>query len=371
MSQLPPQTVTVKRKRDEEAVDTLIVENQTRGEVKRRVAPGYIFRRQDAPQRTTSHQVNNGVPVIRTTLPGQESVLDRQLRTPAATTPEFSSASAHRRFHLSGSAPIDSPRISANGATKREGPVFTEKRRPAIPTSKTLNHQQPVRRNLDREERDIDMTASPLRRPGSTTRLKPRGSKESIDSHNSVAITPNEPPPSQLLAEMERFAAEVESSDVQSTLANGQHSLSKLKYKPKAPPLRYKDRHPDTVMIEMDTEMMDVDSDEGDFVYDTYVREPDTAVSIDEMNGNIGILVITEEDQEVWESYIDDDDSDKDWNSEEEDENAEDYYGADYPEDEVDSDDERDVGAYKYRHGASDDEEFDSDTGAWSDEGRI
>ena len=47
---------------------------------------------------------------------------------------------------------------------------------------------------------------------------------------------------------------------------------------------------------------------------------------------------------------------------------AEDYYGADYPEDEVASDDERDVGAYKYRQGASDDEEFDSDTGAWSDD---
>lgn len=170
-----------------------------------------------------------------------------------------------------------------------------------------------------REQPGLDMTAPPLRRPGSTARLKPHGSNESIDSHNSVAITPNEPPPSNILAEMERFAAEVESSDAQPMLPNGH---IKLKYKPKSPPLRYKDRHPDTVTIEVDTEMMDVDSDDGDFVYDTYVREPDTAVSIDEMNGNIGILVITEEDQEVWESYIDEDDSDKDWNSEEEDENG-------------------------------------------------
>lgn len=39
---------------------------------------------------------------------------------------------------------------------------------------------------------------------------------------------------------------------------------------------------------------------------------------------------------------------------------AEDYYGADYPEDEVDADDEFDRNAYKYRTGnASDEEEYD------------
>ena len=49
---------------------------------------------------------------------------------------------------------------------------------------------------------------------------------------------------------------------------------------------------------------------------------------------------------------------------------AENYYGADYPEDEVDSDDEFGHSAYKYRHkGASDDEEFGSDSDLWSDEG--
>lgn len=42
---------------------------------------------------------------------------------------------------------------------------------------------------------------------------------------------------------------------------------------------------------------------------------------------------------------------------------AEDYYGNDYPEDEVNSDDEFGRGAYNYRHAASDVEEF-----GWSDE---
>ena len=46
---------------------------------------------------------------------------------------------------------------------------------------------------------------------------------------------------------------------------------------------------------------------------------------------------------------------------------AEDYYGNDYPEDEVNSDDEFGRGAYNYRHGASDDEEFGEEMASWSD----
>ena len=44
---------------------------------------------------------------------------------------------------------------------------------------------------------------------------------------------------------------------------------------------------------------------------------------------------------------------------------AEDFYGNDYPEDEVDSDDEYGRDAYQYRHHASDDDEegFEDDDG--------
>lgn len=51
---------------------------------------------------------------------------------------------------------------------------------------------------------------------------------------------------------------------------------------------------------------------------------------------------------------------------------AENFYGADYPEDEVDHDDEYNRQAYKYRQkGAADDEEFDSDSDVWSDDGEV
>ena len=47
---------------------------------------------------------------------------------------------------------------------------------------------------------------------------------------------------------------------------------------------------------------------------------------------------------------------------------AEDFYGNDYPEDEVDSDDEYGRGPYNYRRSASDDEQFGDEDLAWSDD---
>lgn len=74
---------------------------------------------------------------------------------------------------------------------------------------------------------------------------------------------------------------------------------------------------------------------EDDFVYDTYVRslgqpariatdmsEPydDESHLVD--NSKIGILVIPEHDQAMWGTFGEEEESDKDWNSEEEDENG-------------------------------------------------
>ena len=71
-----------------------------------------------------------------------------------------------------------------------------------------------------------------------------------------------------------------------------------------------------------------------EFVYDTYLRtkpamvglQSDCPMDIDQLNmlanGKVGILVIAEQDEEAWEAYAEEEESDKDWNSEEEDENG-------------------------------------------------
>lgn len=121
-------------------------------------------------------------------------------------------------------------------------------------------------------------------------------------------------------------------------------------------------------------------ADETDFVLETYVRVPrEGFLGLDQTStmpmDSIGVLVIDEEDEDLWRAYMDED-GESEWD--EEDSNgkprlrpsaclqaltspAEDNPANDYPEDEVSSEDEFDRGAYNYRHHNSDDEQYDDD----------
>lgn len=69
---------------------------------------------------------------------------------------------------------------------------------------------------------------------------------------------------------------------------------------------------------------MDIDN-EADYVYDTYVRHLVAADTEMEVvgEGAIGHLIIPDEDQDLWEAYIDDEDgSEKEFDTDEEDSNG-------------------------------------------------
>lgn len=81
-------------------------------------------------------------------------------------------------------------------------------------------------------------------------------------------------------------------------------------------------------------DVIEIESEEA-FVYDTYVRSSGHVVSqpkditepmISEAgnieNNRIGILVIEDADQEIWETFAEEEESDNEWNSDEEDENG-------------------------------------------------
>jgi hypothetical protein len=61
---------------------------------------------------------------------------------------------------------------------------------------------------------------------------------------------------------------------------------------------------------------------EGDYVYDTYIRHPVSPNTTIETTASIGHLVISEEDEELWQTYIDDDADDKEFDTDEEDSNG-------------------------------------------------
>lgn len=98
-----------------------------------------------------------------------------------------------------------------------------------------------------------------------------------------------------------------------------------LKYKPTAPAQRYRNRC-DYVKIEVRSAdkgdaIQEKDSD-GDYIYDTYVREFREQSSGTNWPGkSIGVLVFDQETQAEWE-LLEEEKSDKDYNSDEEDSNG-------------------------------------------------
>ncbi|KAF2100815.1 hypothetical protein NA57DRAFT_74412 [Rhizodiscina lignyota] len=146
------------------------------------------------------------------------------------------------------------------------------------------------------------------------------------------------------------------------------------KFKPRTNVIRLKDRAGDAgvapnseqVFSSMLTESED--EQEHGYVYDTYILNDTMEIDISTADpANVGILLIREEDEVVWQEYFgerENDSEDEAQRSDDEDSNAEDFYGADYPEDELELDDEYDVDAYQYRRNASDEEEFGWDDAA-------
>jgi hypothetical protein len=148
----------------------------------------------------------------------------------------------------------------------------------------------------------------------------------------------------------------------------------KSKFKPKKPLLRYHERHPDEVLSNGSD--MDIDEpvvseedmdDDTEYIVDTYIRMPASSFS-SQKEENFGLLVLDSQ-LEISLFYAEASASDEE-GDEEEDENAEDHYTADYPDEEVESDDEFGRDAYRYQnHNAADLEEFDENDVLSDEEG--
>ncbi|CAE7189078.1 hypothetical protein P3342_009053 [Pyrenophora teres f. teres] len=308
---LPPQTISVKRKRTEAPIDTLRIEDGKEIESKR-TRYGYK----------------------RLTKPGDDA--EHSLVPPTPT--------GERRFRLD---PVS--RIGAKRHFVEEQPTV-----PSRNESKQLGGQV---QEATLPEQTPASTPRPRKRPGAGSALH-HSSKASIQWKQPLPTSPS----ATDVRNLEALTKEVEKTDNVTT------TPSPSKYKPKAPAKRFADRHPDkaTTTPDADADAMDIDTSE--YVYDHYVREPlhpDAPLP----TGPIGLLVISAEDADWWDP---DSSSDREFDTDDEDENAEDYYANDYPEDELSDDDEFDRNLYKkkYRRG-SDDEEFGVGSADDDDEGGV
>lgn len=310
MSQLPPQTLTVKRKRTEAPVDALRFDHTV--SIKRQKSnQHFAYRRLQKPDEGSA--------------PNTEP--------PTPTT--------ERRFHLD---------ASTKPGAKR---VFIEARS-AIQRSSAATDASP---QASTPELTPESTPRPRKRPGAGAALLPSAYK--VPQHQ----TSNPEPSETKVRELEALSHEVEKVD------NLHIPLpSPSKYKPRAPAQRFAERHPDKAAAlasppnepsstNNPDDAMEIDTD--DYVIDTFIREPlhpDSAGNLPPPSGAVGLLVLSAEDEDWWDGS---DESDKEFDTDDEDENAEDYYANDYPEDELSDDDEFGRDAYqKGNRRGSDDEEW-------------
>ncbi|CRG90578.1 hypothetical protein PISL3812_07622 [Talaromyces islandicus] len=197
----------------------------------------------------------------------------------------------------------------------------------------------------------------------------------------------------RLARDLEQVMLDIESeeSHMDGVSLDGPSTAPVVKPSASRTPLKYKPRHPTSrkppVAKEPEHtattgEEKDEDMDDG-YVYDTYIRVPVSRSTdgfvdplsaanalnpaaphdIDPARKDIGLVVITEEDEDLWENFLENDDSgEENWDGEDVDSNAEDHPANDYPDEELSSADEHDDPAaiyHRYRHAGSDEEEFD------------
>jgi hypothetical protein len=221
--------------------------------------------------------------------------------------PSTLSYSAPRQFYLSQPiAPATFPSTTHRRKRKAEIALFVEKRtRPKVsltagePIGEPTGITDAPDAHLPREEQGKERK---LKRPSGRINLAIRSNGASHEEKRSEA--PLEPPP-ELVEEMEAWVEQTE-------LAERSVAQPTFKTNPIEPVIRSSDE---------DLDMNDADG-EGDYVYDTYIRHPVSPNATLDPAALVGHLVISEEDQELWQTYIDDDADENEFETDDEDSNG-------------------------------------------------
>ncbi|KAJ5160747.1 uncharacterized protein N7482_007751 [Penicillium canariense] len=480
---LPPEQINIKRRREEEPVETLYIQSALH-QTKRRFTD-YVFQRVTisskdgddsqsppgnpaaqrllrSPRSVSSLHVPNrraaqaisasGVPLVRATSPGaeireaQRMAAERKdaeeqrqralqpqrgMGQPAPVTgltlgeqnpPSVISLSTPvqsvRRFQISrsNSSSLGSPR-SAGGIQKRRADgavpgvaVLVEqlRRQPhsrqasmvadlvgvrpeELPTTPVKPRKRPVVNQAEkrwREERKSAISAA--KQHLAETLEKSAQAKESTWDEET----------DRLAKEFEQVALELEQEqnmdvDDHDHGTDFTQTAQQQQYKhiPVAPPkpMKYQPRPPKQPRAvpqqpAPETEVEDVahvgttaapaEEDDDDYVYDVYIRRPlaesdmlrnplaeleseQQMKQLEAASRGIGVIVITAEDEEYWEHFVEDDE--QAWDSEDADSNAEDNPANDYPDEEASSSDEDDDPSNRRQRGAYDDWDSDMD----------
>lgn len=415
---IPPQLIRVKRKRADEAPVTFL-QFDSQGPKRHRSEINWVYQRRDAAAPAAA--THSDRPVIHASGPdhGSQSPSARQQKQQASqpslasaapplsaqTSQATQSGSAEpRRFHVSRSATRNQAlHAGVSKKYRHAAAVFVEGGR----KHKAPSRQGGVATAALQATQTGTVPSTPAHAPIST--VEQRQLKRPGVAHRA-RDTPKDAPARQPLPasltnrrsdqDMDRIAAEMNQwvlSDIGATIKSMEQEKkepAKARFKPKPSSQRYHEHHPepaptmDQPQEPTDVAMMDVSEDEDggddgdDWIIDEYVRILANWVNWDVAPSDIGVLELDDDETTFFYGSLEDEEDAL--NGDDEDENgipascchwssthierpcsrhadesaAENHYSADYPEDEVESNDEYGRNPYSYRDGASDDEEY-------------
>ncbi|OLN93894.1 hypothetical protein CCHL11_03403 [Colletotrichum chlorophyti] len=408
----PPNLIHIKRKRGDEDIPVTYLQLE-RGSKRHLTGSSWVYRRRIAGAKpgakaaaVLTHHASSqqAKPIIQTSKPGDElSSPSRAPPKPAVSTapsndvkraPEkqalapapaivpgsqrpANSAAEPRRFHMSRSA-MSSPggsTILGAGVSKRGRygtAVFVERGKKkaarklvdAFDSDKNAAAAEAVGVPPDVNMREGAAAPAP-KKPLAKRPPRPQAAAEVEAQRKPMPNVAPTQDMDKIAADMDQWVLHEIGLNLQAIEQRAPPQVtSPSRFKPTAPVKRFAERHPDLAKKldgedhdEAMTDGSDGDESDDDYVIEVYELAPSKPVLADIPPEEIGVLKFdSQEDMELFYGN-EEDDSDYD---DDEDENAENHYTADYPEDEVDSEDEYDRHAYLFRNAnASDEEEYD------------
>lgn len=283
-----PSVIRIKRKRDDAPLDSLYLE----GSKRRATDHTYIFKRLDQERGIEpifrQEYFADGIPKIRTTTQGEETrdpyALGRvrDAATPTKQKQAKDATAGPRRFHLSRAMSV-----SAAKKGKTEVATFIERRWLAQSAGATgLQGTGAHEDNAEEQQR-------PLKRPTARAR-------KAQTSGSGAATPPAMPATAEVDVSLAHKMDQWSQQEAQETELGAGAGVSG------------------------NVDAMEIDN-EADYVYDTYYRhEAVTATDVPSTGISFGHLVIDEDQEDLWETYLDGEDSDeKEFDTDEEDSNGE------------------------------------------------
>ncbi|RKF56468.1 hypothetical protein GcM3_195016 [Golovinomyces cichoracearum] len=372
---LPPEEIKIKRKRTDEPVELLHIQESRSKKMK--FTSDFVFCRQSTSQIANTNQATP--PSSSLSLENSERKLVESLKIKNTQIP--------RHFHLCRSEITSESSLSINHCNRKRkaDTVFVERKSRLVHKSKIRDEQNfsavtqptpdPNKSNTLQKNKTLDIVAC-CPTPATNFPCLLSLNNESFSSNNKTTwdVTSQD-----LIAKMQAYTLSEIAKNIAASEAecppnkpNPHETTASIhltrsqptRFKPKAPAQRYKDRQRNKLDLDTETDLEneyfeEAGGNDEDWVVETYLRMPLENAEAEKCL-NFGFLVL-ESEAEIEEFYHIDTDSEEDY--EDEDENAENHYSADYPDEEVASDDEFDRNAYYY---SKDIDEFEYD--AFSDD---